>query len=155
GHMCIALQERGIATWNIEFRRVGDPGGGWPGTLEDVLLAISYVDHLPLARSGLVLIGHSSGGHLALLAGARVSTPIVAIAAATDFDTWESPGAAAFLQDTDRSAASPRKQLPLKVRHILVHGTDDDQVPFWVSERYVEEAVAKGDQAELIALEGD
>ena len=36
GHLCHALKKAGIATWNIEYRRVGNPGGGWPGTFEDV-----------------------------------------------------------------------------------------------------------------------
>ena len=30
----------GYATWNIEYRRVGDPGGGYPGTLDDIATAI-------------------------------------------------------------------------------------------------------------------
>src|SRR5438128_11166466 len=36
GHLCAALTGVGIATWNIEYRRLGNPGGGWPGTFEDV-----------------------------------------------------------------------------------------------------------------------
>ena len=38
-----ALTRSGVATWTLEYRRVGDPGGGWPGTLQDVA---SGVDHL-------------------------------------------------------------------------------------------------------------
>src|ERR1051326_5650572 len=34
-HLCIALRDAGIATFSVEYRRVGDPGGGWPGSLED------------------------------------------------------------------------------------------------------------------------
>src|SRR5262249_48383697 len=36
GHLCAALTGRGIATWSLEYRRVGQAGGGWPGTLDDV-----------------------------------------------------------------------------------------------------------------------
>jgi len=36
GHLCDALKKKGIATWNVEYRRVGNPGGGWPGTFEDI-----------------------------------------------------------------------------------------------------------------------
>jgi acetyl esterase/lipase len=73
--MAIALEANGIATWNIEYRRVGNPGGGWPGTFEDVGRATDFVRelaatrHLDLRR--VVLVGHSSGGHLALWASAR------------------------------------------------------------------------------------
>ena len=52
----------------------------------------------------------------------------------------------------DRYAeASPRERLPLGVRQILVHGTKDPEVPYAMSERYVE---AAGDEAELVPLEG-
>ena len=33
GHLCAALTAKGVATWNLEYRRIGNPGGGWPGTL--------------------------------------------------------------------------------------------------------------------------
>ncbi len=73
------LAARGIASWNVEYRRVGDPGGGWPGTLADVARA---ADHLPaLARSHnldlarVVTLGHSAGGHLALWLAARSRLP--------------------------------------------------------------------------------
>lgn len=74
-----ALKERGIASWNIEYRRVGQPGGGWPNTYLDVGRA---VDHLrTLARSNaldlsrVVIVGHSAGGHLAMWAAARARVP--------------------------------------------------------------------------------
>ena len=37
------LVDRGFAVWNVEYRRVGQDGGGFPGTLVDVGTA---VDHL-------------------------------------------------------------------------------------------------------------
>jgi acetyl esterase/lipase len=70
-----ALRDEGIATWNIEYRRLGEPGGGWPGTYLDVgravdhLAAIAGPNHLDLGR--VVLVGHSAGGHLAMWAAAR------------------------------------------------------------------------------------
>lgn len=70
-----ALKAEGIATWNIEYRRVGDSGGGWPGTLLDVGEAIDNLRHLatryPLDLSRVVLSGHSAGGQLALWAATR------------------------------------------------------------------------------------
>ena len=64
---------RGAATWNIDYRSVGDPGGGYPGTLEDIARAIDHLAHVdePLALDDVTVIGHSAGGHLALWAGSR------------------------------------------------------------------------------------
>src|SRR5437870_4328814 len=74
GHMCAALTATGLATWNIEYRRIGNSGGGWPGTFQDVTMAAAHLrkiteeHNLDLERA--VAIGHSAGGHLALwLAG--------------------------------------------------------------------------------------
>lgn len=73
------LASRGIAAWNIEYRRIGDPNGGWPNTLLDVANATDFVrviaerHHLNLQR--VVPIGHSAGGHLALWLAARPRMP--------------------------------------------------------------------------------
>src|SRR5437762_9555763 len=60
GHLCVDLAAHGIATWNIEYRRIGDPGGGWPGTGDDVLLALAHVRELarehPLDLDRVVVI---------------------------------------------------------------------------------------------------
>ncbi|MGQ0647375.1 MAG: alpha/beta fold hydrolase [Gemmatimonadaceae bacterium] len=70
-----ALRDAGVATWNVEYRRLDNPGGGWPGTLRDVGDAIDSLRGLarryPLDLSRVVVAGHSAGGHLALWAGAR------------------------------------------------------------------------------------
>jgi acetyl esterase/lipase len=69
------LAQRGIAAWNIEYRRVGNPGGGWPGTFLDVARAADYLREIAasyeLDLSKIVPIGHSAGGHLALWLAAR------------------------------------------------------------------------------------
>jgi acetyl esterase/lipase len=76
------LAQRGYAAWNIEYRRVGDPGGGWPGTLLDVALATDYVRELartyPLDLRHVIPIGHSAGGHLAFWLVARPRIPLFA-----------------------------------------------------------------------------
>src|SRR5690242_20608338 len=62
------LRRRGFAAWNLEYRRIGGSGGGWPGTFQDVgagVDALSDVDD-PLDLSRIAVIGHSAGGHLAL-----------------------------------------------------------------------------------------
>ncbi len=70
-----ALRDAGVATWNVEYRRLDHPGGGWPGTMADVAAAADYVRTLvkrfPLDTAHVVAIGHSAGGHLALWLGAR------------------------------------------------------------------------------------
>jgi len=71
-----ALTALGVATWTVEYRRVGDPGGGWPGTFEDVARAVDHVRPLAarfprLDTARVVLAGHSAGGHLALWAASR------------------------------------------------------------------------------------
>jgi acetyl esterase/lipase len=75
-----ALMAQGIATWNVEYRRVDEDGGGYPGTYQDVtaaldlLVAQASVHHLDIRR--LVAMGHSAGGHLVQwLAGRTVLPP--------------------------------------------------------------------------------
>lgn len=69
------LTRCGIAAWNIEYRSVGDAGGGWPGTLLDVARAADYIQELApthgLDLRRVVAVGHSAGGHLALWLAAR------------------------------------------------------------------------------------
>jgi acetyl esterase/lipase len=73
------LAKRGYAAWNIEYRRVGNPGGGWPGTFLDVALAADYLRELApsykLDLTKVVSIGHSAGGHLAFWLSARPRIP--------------------------------------------------------------------------------
>jgi acetyl esterase/lipase len=74
-----ALTGSGVATWTIEYRRVGDTGGGWTGTFEDVARAADFLPTLsrqfPLDLGRVVLVGHSAGGHLALWLAARPNLP--------------------------------------------------------------------------------
>jgi len=148
GHLCITLRDAGIATLNVEYRRVGDPGGGWPGSRDDVLLAVEHSQRL---SKRIVLVGHSAGGHLALLAAAHFRVPVVALAAVSDPATWQNDAVRAFFQGEAEPDGSPLAQLPLGVPHVLAHGTCDDVVPFEQSARYAEAAAG---EAELIALEG-
>jgi acetyl esterase/lipase len=73
--LAVDLVDRGYATWNIEYRRVGEAGGGSPGTFADVAAAIDELSVLaethPLDLTNVVLIGHSAGGQLALWAAGR------------------------------------------------------------------------------------
>ncbi len=166
GHQCAALAELGIATWSIEYRAVGDVGGGWPDTGDDVARGVEFVDELvtrfPVDPGRTVLLGHSAGGQLALWAAKRARLPVISQAGVSDLrDSAERIGAdgaaARFMggmpdEISDRYAeASPRELLPLGVRQILVHGTDDSDVPYGMS---VAHAEAAGDEAELVTLDG-
>jgi acetyl esterase/lipase len=184
GHLCAALTAAGLATWNVEYRRVGDPGGGWPGTFHDVAAAAEHVRALApaygLDLGRVVALGHSAGGHLALwLAGRHRIAPSDPLAAAAPLPlrgavslggvvdlrrAWErrlGNGAVDDLlggppdQVAERyAAADPAALLPLGVRQVLVHGTADANVPFALSEGYAAAAVARGDAARLVPLPG-
>ena len=73
------LAAEGIATWNIEYRRIGNPGGAWPGTYLDVGRAVDHLRTLAaehaLDLSRVVVVGHSAGGHLAMWTAARHRLP--------------------------------------------------------------------------------
>lgn len=79
-HLCAALTGKGVVTCSLEYRRLGDPGGGWPGTFHDVSLGIDRIMEklvtdrtVDFSRTGV--IGHSAGGHLALWLVSRHNVP--------------------------------------------------------------------------------
>jgi acetyl esterase/lipase len=86
--MADALKAQQIATLNVEYRRIDQPGGGWPNTYLDVGHAVDYLRtlaveyHLDLAR--VVLVGHSAGDHLAMWAAARQRVPRASALAMTN-----------------------------------------------------------------------
>ena len=170
-----ALARAGLATWLIEYRRVGDAGGGWPGTFADVHDAVAYVAwlarHYPLDSTRVVLVGHSAGGELALHEGAaRAATPdaprvraVVSLAGITDLRGYAAPtgcgsavvplmgGTADAVPDRYR-AASPMDQPAAGLPVRLVHGAADPIVPLAQSQRYVAAAQARGGDASLTVV---
>lgn len=184
GHVCAALTASGTATWNIEYRRLGNPGGGWPGTFEDVACAAdalrTVATSYPLDLTRIYAAGHSAGGQLALwLAGRHriaVDSPLynrdpvplagaASLAGVTDlrrgYDLHLSDGVIATLLGgspvaySDRYAAvSPLDLLPLGVRQLLITGDADTHVPPELTQRYYAAARAIGDPVELLILPG-
>lgn len=166
------LRREGYAVWNVEYRRVGEDGGGWPGTFEDVGEAIDHVDVLarehPVDPQRVVVVGHSAGGTLALWAAGRTGVAVrpqgfLALAAITDLagcvEDGLLPGAcAAVVGGTPEEVAgryqqaSPVERLPTGRRQAVLHGVDDDIVPVGQSQRYAEAARAAGDRVELVAI---
>jgi acetyl esterase/lipase len=182
GHLCADLARRGLATWSLEYRRVGHAGGGWPGTLEDVARGADFLRTLagryPLDLTRVVALGHSAGGHLALWLAARGRIPsgeplasphplalrgVVALAGVVDLERAHALRLGDGIVETFLGGppsavperyrlASPAALLPLGVPQVLVHGTEDDTVPFSLSAGYVERASALGDSARLVPL---
>src|SRR5918998_2667000 len=143
------LAGRGIAAWNVEYRRVGQDGGGWPGTFLDVAAAVDHLTGVEQVDSTRTLAcGHSAGGHLALWLAARSRLPAgtpgaeprvrpravvaqAAVSALSGAATTENARAAAAdllggtaLDVPDRYlAADPTRLLPLGTPQVLVHGS--------------------------------
>jgi acetyl esterase/lipase len=170
------LVERGIAAWNVEYRRVGQEGGGWPGTLLDVAAAVDRLDTVDeIDESRVIACGHSAGGHLALWLAGRHRLPddapgadpvvrvraVVAQAAVADLaGAWNDGfcrdriegllgGSPTDAPDRYR-VADPIGLLPLGIPQVLVHGALDDAVPLSQSRAYVR---AAGSEAELLEFE--
>ncbi len=73
------LAERGIISWNLEYRRTAGGDGGYPETFLDVAAGIDGLD-AALGAAGIVdgpriALGHSAGGHLAYWAAGRLLLP--------------------------------------------------------------------------------
>jgi acetyl esterase/lipase len=171
GHFCHALKQAGIATCNVEYRRVGNPGGGWPGTFQDICAAYGFITE-PQANSApaefdlnrVCIAGHSAGGQLALCLAARHPkiNRVVSLAGVVDLRrAWEldlsNDAVAEFLGGSPDNVpdryreASPTEQ-SIKARQILIHGTADDSVPYELSKTYAEHKKKQGENVELITL---
>lgn len=172
--MAEALTARGIATWNIEYRRLGDAGAGWPGTFDDISAGIDYLTELahdyPLDLSRVTIVGHSSGAHLALWGASRTRLGPAFVPKVNPVSVVQIDGPAALApfigidadvcgqpvivplmggtpaQRPDAYAlASPAEHLPLGLRQLLVQGAF---TPFMAP--YAEATRASGDPVEVL-----
>lgn len=174
-----ALADNGIATWSLEYRRVGDAGGGWPGTFDDVargadhLAAIANDYDLDLER--VIAAGHSAGGQLALWLAARTEFPpespfaaaspiavagVLALAPAADFDYLHEhatcDGAVARLLGGSSDSlpdryrwTDPMRFAPGPAPQIVIVGRYDE---VWSppARSYARKAASRGDDVTLI-----
>lgn len=93
--MSTALSQAGFPVWSLEYRRTGDEGGGWPGSFNDIKLALSQTESLlepHIDWDEIILMGHSAGGHLALLAASENTQlnlkNVIGLAAITDVSRY-------------------------------------------------------------------
>ncbi|KAB2969698.1 MAG: alpha/beta hydrolase [Thermoanaerobaculia bacterium] len=183
GSVATDLVSRGFAVWNLEYRRLGAPSGGWPETLQDVARGLDFLADISAAGAELdpqraIVVGHSAGGQLALWAAARGGRrsglrrparirPCAAAGLAAMVDL-----ARAFTNDAGRGAvaellggspeqrperyadASPISLLPLGVDQLIVHGAADDELPVETARGYARAAVAAGDRIQYSELPG-
>ena len=164
--MAVDLAQRGMATWNIEYRRI-PPVGGWRDTMSDVpaavgaLAAVSDRHRLDLDR--VTVIGHSAGAQLACFATRTANVRparLVLLAGMLDLANLGSrldARIAAFLGDeveTHLATVDPIRALPLGVPLLAVHGGRDRHVPPDQSRRFTEASSAAGDRAELVEPPG-
>jgi acetyl esterase/lipase len=179
--IALDLADRGFAVWNLEYRRVGTVGGGWPGTLQDVGAGIDHLATLvqsgePIDLNRVTVVGHSAGGHLALwcalkdkVRGDGFQPKRVKISAAVGLAAVADLALAHELRCGNGAVAdflggspievparyrstSPAEILPIGVKQLLIHGSIDVDVPVVISRRYAAAAAAAGDDVSFIEL---
>ena len=173
--LAVDLARRGIAAWNVEYRRVGQEGGGWPGTFADVAAAVDQLAEIEqVDEERVVTCGHSAGGHLSLWLAARHRLPAGAVGAEPrvrpvgaiaqgavcdlerawhdDLGTSAVEGLVGSLREVPNryTETSPAALAPLGVAQLLVHGAEDEIVPLSQSQDYA----ARDPQVTLVALGG-
>ncbi|ROT34320.1 S9 family peptidase [Micromonospora sp. HM5-17] len=174
GPLAADLAARGYPVAQLEYRRTGQPGGGWPGTLDDVAHGVTAVP--ALARAALpadrvapgppILLGHSAGGHLALWYATRAGADlrgVLALAPVADLTEayrrdLDGGAVAALLgggpDDVPEryAAADPARRPPPAVPVRIVHGRRDQQVPVELSVGYASLARRAGADLRLVEL---
>jgi acetyl esterase/lipase len=154
GHICEAIRSAGVATINVEYRRVGNLGGGWPGTFSDIRAAYQFVRQASgrfyIDPARMVVMGHSAGGQLALCLAAHETSLLRVISLAGVVDLKQAfalhlsndavveflGGKPDAVPEHYREADPMELSIP-EARQWLLHGTEDDTVPPEFSRAYV------------------
>ncbi len=152
-HLCAALTASGLATANVEYRRVGNAGGGWPGTFDDIRAAYRFLvqnaSRHNFDRKKFVVTGHSAGGQLALGLAAHEAgvDRVISLAGVVNLERayelhLSNDAVVEFLHGTPAEVpehyreADPMQLSIPQARQVLIHGGDDDVVPPEFSENY-------------------
>jgi len=170
GHLCTALTAKGIATANLEYRRVGNTGGGWPGTFADVRAGYQFLlqnaQKYGFDARRVLVIGHSAGGQLGLCLAAHESglKAVVSLAGVVDLQRayalhLSNDAVVEFLGGTPAEVGDHYREAdPMKVavaaRQWLVHGAEDDVVPPVFSRDYVGAKQKMKEDARLVEIAG-
>jgi len=168
GHLCVALRAKGVATANVEYRRVGNVGGGWPGTFGDIRAAHQMLTQgarqCGFDAQRVVVLGHSAGGQLALCLAAHETgiKAVISLAGVVDLQRayelhLSNDAVVEFLGGTPAAVADHYREadpmrLAIHTRQWLVHGAADGMVPPAFSKDYVK-AKMKED-VHLVAIAG-
>ena len=154
GHLCAALTARGVATANLEYRRVGNEGGGWPNTFADIRSAYDFLrqqaSKYNFDTQKVVVMGHSAGGQLALCLAAHEASVarVISLAGVVDLQRayqlhLSNNAVVEFLRGTPTEVpdhyreADPMQLAIPQARQWLIHGSGDDIVPPAFSRDYV------------------
>jgi len=170
GYLCAALTSQGWATANVEYRRVGNDGGAWPGTFADVRSAYQFLmqnaQKHSLDSKHFVVMGHSAGGQLALCLAAheRSVTRVISLAGVVDLrQAYElhlsNDAVVEFLRGTPSAVpdhyreADPMELSIPQAHQSLILGSADVDVPPKLSHDYVDaKQKRRGDQKEDVHL---
>ena len=154
GYLCAALTAKGLATANLEYRRVDNDGGAWPGTFSDIRSAYHFLVQNAQAHNlnseRIVVMGHSAGGQLALCLAGHEPSLIRAVSLAGVVDLQRAyqlhlsnDAVVEFLRGTPTEVpdhyreADPMELSIPHARQWLIHGSADDVVPPAFSRDYV------------------
>lgn len=170
GHLCAALTAKGVATANVEYRRVGNAGGGWPGTFADIRAAYQLLmqntRQYEFDAQRAVVLGHSAGGQLALCLAAREAGVKAAVSLAGVVDLQRAyelhlsnDAVVEFLGGTPAEVADHYREadpmrLAIGARQWLVHGTADDVVPPALSRDYASAKLKAKEDTRLLTIGG-
>lgn len=171
GHLCAALTTKGAATANLEYRRVGNEGGAWPGTFEDIRSAYKFLlqnaDKHHFDAQKIVVMGHSAGGQLALCLAAHepMVTRVVSLAGVVDLRRayelhLSNDAVVEFLRGTPTEVSDHYREanpMQLSIPHAhqwLIHGSADDIIPPEFSRDYVATKKKQKEDVHLIEIQG-